>query len=139
MATATNTNAGTEAKKDASAGFKIPRVDTNAILDSYKKNLEILGLINKMSAEVCNGIVKLQSAFVKQFTNDLGGVVEKSAKPSEAFAKFSEVTRNAVVKAIGNSKQISDLIVANNNELTALVAKRFKESIEEAKHVVNNK
>ncbi|MDR1334289.1 MAG: TIGR01841 family phasin, partial [Holosporaceae bacterium] len=133
---ATATNPGTDAKKDNLGGFKIPQIDTGAILDSYKKNLEILGLINKMSTEVCNGVVKLQSAFIKQFATDMGGVMEKSAKPSEAFAKFSQVTRDAVVKAIGNSKQISDLITANNNELTALVAKRFKESVEEAKHVV---
>jgi phasin family protein len=136
---ATATNSGTDAKKDNPGGFKIPRIDTNAILDSYKKNLEILGLISKMSAEVCNGVVKLQSAFIKQFAEDMGSVMEKSAKPSEAFAKFSEVTRDAVVKAMGNNKQISDLIVANGNELTALVAKRLRESVEEAKHVVNNK
>jgi phasin family protein len=139
MVTATNANSSTEAKTGGFTGFKVPNIDTNAILDSYKKNLEILGLVNKMSIEVCNGITKLQTAFVKQFISDLGGVAEKSGKPAEALAKFSEVTRDAAVKAIGNSKQISDIIVASNNELTAAIAKRFKDSIEEVKNVVNPK
>jgi phasin family protein len=136
---ATSANPGAETKTGSSTGFKIPKIDTNALLDSYKKNLEILGIINKMSVEVCSGVTKLQTAFLKQFVSDIGSVVEKSTKPAEAFAKFSEVTRDAIVKAVGNSKQISDLIVANNNELTAVISKRFKESVEEAKNAVNPK
>ncbi|MDR2158244.1 MAG: TIGR01841 family phasin [Holosporaceae bacterium] len=133
---ATATNPGTDGKTNAFAGVKVPKIDTNALIDSYKKNLEILGLINKMSLEVCNGITKLQSAFVKQLVSDIGSIVEKGAKPSDAFARFSEVARDSVVKAINNSKQISDLITANNNDLTAAITKRFKESIEEAKTLV---
>jgi phasin family protein len=131
---ATATNPGTDAKTDGFTGFKTPKIDTGAILESYKKNLEILGLINKMTTEVCNGVVKLQAAFFKQFVSDMGKVLEKGAKPSEAMAKFTEVTRDAVVGAIGNGKQISDLIVANNNELTAAIAKRIKESVDKVKN-----
>jgi phasin family protein len=128
MSANTNTD-----KTDASSGFKIPKFDTDGLMDSYKKNLEILGLINKMSIEVFGGITKLQTAFVKQLMDDMGGVLEKGAKPSEALAKFSEVARDNVVKAINNGKQISDMITANNNELTTAITKRFKESIENAK------
>ncbi len=137
MATVNNPNANE--KTDMFSNFKMPNIDMNAIMDSYKKNLEILGLINKMSLEVCNGITKLQSAFIKQMMADMGSIMEKSTKPSEAMAKFSEVTRDTIVKAIGNSKQISDMITATNNDLTAAVTKRFKESIEEAKSIVNKK
>lgn len=137
MATVNNPNASE--KTDMFSNFKMPNIDMNAIMDSYKKNLEILGLINKMSLEVCNGITKLQSAFIKQMMADMGSVMEKSTKPSEAMAKFSEVTRDTIVKAIGNSKQISDMITATNNDLTAAVTKRFKESMEEAKSIMNKK
>lgn len=136
---ATATNPGAEAKTQGFAGFKTPKFDTNAVFDSYKKNLEILGLINKMSAEVCSGIAKLQTAFFKQFISDMSSVAEKGGKPADAIAKFSQVSRDAVVKAIENSKQISDLITANNNELTAAFTKRLKDSVEEAKNFANRK
>ncbi|MDR0753402.1 MAG: hypothetical protein LBE95_01910 [Holosporaceae bacterium] len=135
MATATNTS--TDNKTNDFAGFKMPKIDTNAIFDSYKKNLEILGLINKMSIEVCNGIAKLQAASAKQFIHDLGGITENGVKPSDMMSKFSKIMQENMVKIIGNNKQISDLMSAYNNELTATVTKRFKESVSEAKTVIN--
>jgi phasin family protein len=134
MATSTNTHASEKTDGAGVNGFKIPGFDSGAILDSYKKNLEILELINKMSVEVFNGIMKLQTAFVKQAMSDFGSIV--SSKPSEAVSKFSEVTRDSVVRAIGNSKQIADMITVANNDITAAASKRLKESIEEAKKAV---
>ncbi|MDR2724399.1 MAG: hypothetical protein LBB25_04355 [Holosporaceae bacterium] len=136
---ATAANSSSENKTTNFAGINIPKVDTNALLDSYKKNLEILGLVNKMSYEVCSGVARLQTAFVKQFLSDLGGVAAKGIKPTDMFATFSEVVRDNVVKAVGNNKQISDLLTANGNQLTAAIAKRFKESLEETKTVLNKK
>ena len=135
MATATNSSN----KTNDFSGIKMPKVDTNALLDSYKKNLEIFGLINKMSIEVCNGVAKLQSAFVKQFLSDLSNAAEKGTKPSDIIARFSEVVRDNAVKAIGNNKQISDIVTASGNELTAAIAKRFKESLEETKTAIKGK
>ena len=120
-------------------GFKIPSIDTNALMDSYKKNLEILGLINKTSIEVFNGIAKLQATFVKQMISDLGGIVEKSGKPSEAIAEFSRVARDSAVRAVGNGKQISDMLTMASNDITNATAKRIKETMEEAKAAVNGK
>lgn len=120
-------------------GFKIPNIDTNALMDSYKKNLEILGLINKTSIEVFNGIAKLQATFVKQMISDMGGIVEKSGKPSEAMAEFSRVARDSAVRAVGNGKQISDMLQMASNDITNATAKRIKETMEEAKAAVNGK
>lgn len=135
----TPNNSGTTEKTGAFPDFKMPNVDMNAIMDSYKKNLEVLGLINKMSIEVCNGITKLQSAFIKQMMTDMGSILEKTGKPADMMAKFNEVTRDTIVKAVGNSKQISDMLIASNNELTAAITKRMKDSMEEAKNLVNKK
>jgi phasin family protein len=137
MATSTNTSEKTTANKFND--FKIPTIDTNALTDSYKKNLEILGLIKKMSAEVCTGITKLQTAFIKQLMADAGSVVEKSKKPSDAIARLSEVARDNVVRVINNGKQISDILTVANSDISAATTKRFKESIEEAKNIMNKK
>lgn len=126
-------DASKENKTNHFPNFKMPNVDMKEIMGSYKKNLEILGLINKMSMEVYSGIAKLQSTFIKQMMSDLGSVAEKGAKPAEALAKFSDVMRDNIVNAINNGKQISDMITTTNNELTAVVANRVKESIDSIK------
>ena len=134
-------SAGTseKAKTFEFPNFKMPGIDINAVMDSYRKNLEVLGLISKMSVEVCNGIIKLQSAFVKQMMEDMGSIWEKAGKPADMMAKFNEVTRDTIVKAVGNSKQISDMLVASGNDLTNAFTKRVKDSMEEAKNLVNKK
>ncbi|GHU10518.1 hypothetical protein FACS189449_00130 [Alphaproteobacteria bacterium] len=137
MATSTSTGTTEKARENPFANFKIPTIDTNAILESYKKNLEILGLINKMSIEVCTGVTKLQAAFFKQAIADIGSIL--GSKPSEAASKLSDVTRDTIVRAIGNGKQISELVTAANNDITAATTKRFRESIEEAKNIVDKK
>lgn len=119
--------------------FKMPNIDANTLIDSYKKNLEILGLINKTSIEVFNGIAKLQAAFVKQMFSDMGGVMEKSGKPSEAVAEFSRIARDSAVRAVGNGKQISDMLTMASNDITNATARRIRESMEEAKTAVNSK
>ncbi len=137
----TQNNAGTseKAKTFEFPNFRMPGIDVDAVMDSYRKNLEVLGLISKMSVEVCNGIVKLQSAFVKQMMADMGSVWEKAGKPADMMAKINEVTRDTIVKAVGNSKQISDMLVATGNDLTNAFTKRVKDSMEEAKNIVNKK
>lgn len=135
----TPNNSGASDKAGTCPNFKMPNIDMNAIMDSYKKNLEVLGLINKMSIEVCNGITKLQSAFVKQMMTDMGSIWENAGKPSDMVTRFNEVARDTVEKAIGNSKQISEMIVSTNKELSAAITKRVKDSVEEAKNIVNKK
>lgn len=128
MANGMNQNANNSDKNDAFSGFKMPNINVNALMDSYKKNMEILGLINKMSVEVLNGIAKLQSAFIRQMMIDYGSVMEKT-KPSDAMTRLSEITRDSIVKAISNSKQISDMFMTSGNEISDAITKRFKESL----------
>jgi phasin family protein len=130
MAAAASSNA--DNKSEGYSGFKMPKMDMEAVLNSQKKNLEILGLMNKMTMEVCSGVTRLQTTFIKQLINDVGEVVSSGAKPSEAFAQLSEITRDSIVKAINDGKKISDMIATSNNELTTALAKRCKEGPSEA-------
>ncbi|MDR3179423.1 MAG: hypothetical protein LBT70_00805 [Holosporaceae bacterium] len=137
MATATSTNTTDKAKDCSFAGFKASTLDMDAFWDSYKKNLEILGLINKMSMEVCTGIAKLQTTFFKQAMEDFGGIF--SSKPSETASKFSEVTQNTLNRAIGNGKQISEIVTAANKDISTVASGRLKDSFEEAKKFMGKK
>ena len=134
--TGTDSTNQKESKKEGFhpfANVKMPKVDTESMKNSFKKNLEIVGLMNKMSTEVITGITKVQTAFVKQMMVDMGSIMEKGAKPSQAIAKLKEVTRDTMVTAVQNNKRISDMISANNSELSTTIAHRIKESIDNTK------
>ncbi|MDR2766623.1 MAG: phasin family protein [Holosporaceae bacterium] len=136
---ATSTSAGTSAnpneKSDVFSKFKMPNIDHNAVLDSCKKNLEMMWIINKMSVEVLSGVAKLQGAFMKQLLSDYNNAA-KSSKPSEALSKFSELAHGHLLKAIGNSKQVSEMLTSASKDVHSTLTGRFKESMEEAKHIV---
>ncbi|MDR1334960.1 MAG: hypothetical protein LBJ19_01635 [Holosporaceae bacterium] len=113
--------------------FHMPHMDTEKLMNHYKKNLEILGSINKMSAEVYANIAQMHSTFVKQTTVEINDLIQKKGKPSDTVAKFSEFTKDNVVKAVNNCKQISTLLATTHQSINAAILKRFRESVDELK------
>jgi phasin family protein len=124
---------GTKGADDFFKAFCMPNVDMDALANSYKKNLEILESINKMSTEVCSGIAQLQSVFVKQMMTELSELIREKGKPSEAVAKFSEFTKEHVAKVVDNGKKISDLLTTTQQSINAAILQRFRESVDEMK------
>ncbi|MDR1551305.1 MAG: hypothetical protein LBS14_01345 [Holosporaceae bacterium] len=127
---ATATNAG-DSKTAGSSGFS--KVDATVIMDSYRKNLEIVGLIGKMTVEVFGGVIKLQTAFFQQFMEDCSTVLAKGVRPAEAATRFYEILRDNTVKSIAHGKKISDVVLSGSNEIGTAVAARLKESVDNAK------
>ncbi|MDR3156187.1 MAG: TIGR01841 family phasin [Holosporaceae bacterium] len=118
--------------------FNMPQVDMDALVNHHRRNLEILGSINKMSAEVYSGIVQLQSTFVKQMMTEMNELIQEKGKPSEMVAKFSEFAKDHVVKVVDNSKQISDLLATTQQSVNTAILKHFRESVDELKRKNTN-
>ena len=103
-------------------GFKMPNIDTNALMDTYKKNLEILGLINKTSMEVFNGIAKLQSTFVKQMISDFGVMLPDG--PSQ-FSVIRDKDHYVAILKEGRNRQIRRTFAALGYTVTKLHRTQF--------------
>lgn len=126
------TNGSDQKTNDFLRGF----ANAENLMDMYKKNLEIMSLVNQMSLEVYKSVAKLQTTFMQQMFTDACNAC-KTTKPSEAMEKFSELAKNNMATAIENSKKISELVSTAGNDVANLVTKRFKESIDEVKNACN--
>lgn len=126
------TNSSDQKTNDFLKGF----ANAENLMDMYKKNLEIMSLVNQMSLEVYKSVAKLQTTFMQQMFTDACNAC-KTTKPSEAMEKFSELAKNNMATAIENSKKISELVSTAGNDVANLVTKRFKESIDEVKNACN--
>lgn len=126
------TNSTDQKTNDFLKGF----ANAENLMDMYKKNLEIMSLVNQMSLEVYKSVAKLQTTFMQQMFTDACNAC-KTTKPSEAMEKFSELAKNNMATAIENSKKISELVSTAGNDVANLVTKRFKESIDEVKNACN--
>ena len=107
-------------------------VNCEGLMNMCKKNLEIMYLVNQMSLEVYKSVAKLQTTFMQQMIADACNAC-KTTKPSEAMEKFAEMAKNNMTAAMENSKKISDLVSAAGSDVASLVAKRFKESVDDVK------
>ena len=102
------------------------------IVDMYKKNLEVMSLVNQMSIEVYKSITKLQTTFMQQMLTDACNECS-IREPGKTMEKFSELAKANMEKAMENSKKISELVSAAGGDVASILTKRFKESVEEVK------
>lgn len=123
------TNSGPEKE---GINLKMGKVDMNSIIDMYKKNLEILSLVNQMSFDVYKSVAKLQSTFIQQMITDACSAC-KNTKPTDAMYKFAELARDNMTNAVNNGKQISEILTSSGNDISGVLTKRFKESIDDMK------
>ena len=128
----TNTTPGNDEQKT-----KFGKVDMNSIIDMYKKNLEILSLVNQMSFDVYKSVAKLQSTFIQQMITDACAACNHT-KPTDAMYKFAELARDNMTNAVNNGKQISEILTSSGTDISGVLTKRFKESIEEMKKAYNH-
>lgn len=102
------------------------------IVDMYKKNLEVMSLVNQMSIEVYRSITKLQTTFMQQMLTDACNACSIK-EPGKTMEKLSELAKTNMEKAMENSKKISELVSAAGGDVASILTKRFKESVEEVK------
>lgn len=113
--------------EDSFANFKMPKFNIENLTKSYKKNLDIVNLMSKMSMDVYSNITKLQSTFIKNMTSDLSEI-SKTDKPSDAAFQFSEVAKNGMAQAINNGRKMMNMLTASSRDLSSAISKKIKEN-----------
>lgn len=128
-----NTNEAKSNGQDAKKGFG--KVDLEGVMGMYKKNLEILSLVNQMSFDVYKSVAKLQATFLQQMISDACDACSTCtcSKPSESMNKFADIARTSISNALNNGKQISEILTSTGQDISGVLTKRFEESIEEMK------
>lgn len=108
---------------------KFPNVfDVNEMMLMYKKNLELIEIINKMSVELCQGITKLQMTLVSEMLKEFGKTDDSSS--GKNMTKFVEASKENMQKIMENSKTVADMISSSYGQTGQKVMDHFKESWE---------
>ena len=130
-------NSANNGAKNEGANFQNPfeKFDADGMMNMYKKNLEILSMVNQMSFDVYKSVAKLQATFIQQMISDACEACH--AKPSDAMTKFADLARDSMTNALNNGKQISDIITSTGSDISGVLTKRFRESMEEMKKAYN--
>jgi phasin family protein len=117
--------------------LKLPHMpDSSALMDAYKRNLEVLSAANRIALEGAQAVAKRHMEIMQQTMSELSENLRSMAgveAPAEKSAKQAELLKRAYERAVANTKELADLIQHSNGEALALLNKRFAEAMDEAK------
>jgi len=116
--------------------YKLPGVDTDALVASQRRNVEALTSANRAAFEGVQAIAKRQAEILQETMNEVAtafDAVSKSGSPQAAAAKQAELAKEAFEKALANMRELAEMVAKSNEEATQAINGRISETLDEVK------
>jgi len=117
--------------------MKMPHMpDSAALMDAYKRNIEVLSAANKIALEGAQAVAKRHMEIMQQMMGEISEnmrAMTSADSPADKATKQTEALKRAYERAVANTKELADLIQHANGEALSLLNKRFAEAMDEAK------
>ncbi|MFT8247030.1 phasin family protein [Roseomonas sp. BN140053] len=119
------------------AEMKLPAMpDLESLAAAQRRNLEALSSANRVALEGAQAVAKRHMEILQQsmseMTDAMRAVTEQS-DPQQKVAKQSEMLKSTYERAVGNMKEIADLIQKSNSEALSVLNRRFAEAMDEVR------
>jgi phasin family protein len=119
------------------ADMKLPAVpDMEAFVTASRRNMETLTAANKVALEGAQAVARRHMEIMQQNMTELTEAVRAMSSleaPQAKAAKQAELLKQAYERAVGNMKELGDLIQHSNAEAIKLLNARFAEAMDEVK------
>ena len=122
--------------------FKIPGLDTEALLRTQQKNFEALNKANQVAWRGSQEVIQRQTEILRQAIEDLNVFTKEALNagtPEEKIKKQSALIQQGVEKALNNMRELSEMVAKSNNEAIGVLSQRVSENIEEIKSLIQKK
>lgn len=121
--------------------YKIPGLDSSAILESSRKNVEAVIAANRQAVEGLQAVVNRQGEMLRETANEAASALKQLSSgdnPSEVVSKQMELVKPALERVLANARELAEMVQQSNTETFDIVKKRFEESLSEFKSAVQN-
>ena len=118
--------------------FRLPGVNIESVVESQKKNLEALTSANRVAFEGMQAVAKRQAEILQETMNEASKAVDSVAKagsPPEMAAKQLEIAKQAFDKAIGNMRELAEMVSKANEAAANTVNGRISATLDEIKEL----
>lgn len=116
--------------------LRIPQFDMTALMEHQQKNLEAMSRSWQAVAGGATEIADKQRAILEQAMKDVAAMVQDyrpGGTPQEIMRKQAEFATKAMEAAIGNTRDIAELVQKSTAEALRIVHDRVRQSCEEIK------
>lgn len=116
--------------------YQVPGVDTGALLDAQRKNLEALTTANRQALEGMQVVLTRQGEMLRETMEEARKVLDDlgaSSSPAEVASKQGKLLKEALEKVAGNMRELAEMTAKSNTEAFETINRRLSESMQEIK------
>lgn len=116
--------------------FKVPAVDTQALLDSQRKNIEAFNAANRIAFEGAQAVTQRQVEILRQLMEESAAVVKQltaAGKPEDKLAEQAELLKHTYEQSVANFRELTEMGAKSNGEAVEVLSRRVTESLDELK------
>ncbi len=121
------------------ANFKLPGVEFGPMVAAQRKNIEALTEANQLVIAGVQAVMKRQAGILRASMEEARSVASEIVVPGSPEAKLekqAEVIQTAFQAALGNMKELADMVTKSNTEAANVISKRVSEGMDEIKAAV---
>ena len=122
--------------------FKVPGVDVDAVVSSQRRNLEALSQANQLAIEGMQAVARRQTEIFRQMMEEASQAMKDvmaAGSPEEKAGRQTELVKEAFKRAIGNMRELAEMVAKSQGEAFDVINKRVTESLDELKTVMAKK
>ena len=116
--------------------------DLESLATAQRRNLEALSAANRVALEGAQAVAKRHMEILQQSMSEMTDAMRSVAgegDPQSKAARQAEVLKTGYERAVGNMREIADLIQKSNAEALGLLNRRFTEAMDEVRAVMAKK
>ena len=125
------------------AEFRLPGLpDMEQLAAAQRRNFEALSAANKVALEGAQAVARRHMEILQQSTSEMTQAMHSMAgaqDPQARATKQAEMLKSAYERAVGNMREVADLIQKSNTEALSLLNQRFAEAMDEVKAMTAKK
>ena len=116
--------------------FKIPGVDSEALVENQRRNLEAVTKANQVAFAGAQAVVQYQAEILRRTMDQTTKAVQEMSKPGkieDVWAKQAELLKGAYEQGLANLRALTELSTKVNAQAADLLTHRVSDSLGELK------
>jgi len=119
--------------------FNFAGFDSNAVIETHRKNLEAVTKANQMAFEGAQAVVERQVEILRQSAEEAAKAVRELSqpgKPADKLVAQTEMVKDAYEAALANLRELVELSVKSNTAAAEVLNHRFADGLDEFKGAI---
>jgi phasin family protein len=116
--------------------YILPGIDLDAVVASQRNNVEALANASRAAFEGAQAVAKRQAEILQETMNQTAksfDALTKAGSPSEVAAKQAELAKEAFEKALGNMRELAEMVTKAQQGAIDTMSGRVSQSLDELK------